>query len=633
MATHERQPYSGKERKLVITIDVGTTFSGVSYALLDPGLVPQIQPVTQYVRTFESVSRIQLVARFVGQKEPRGDSKVPSIVCYSQDGTVVAAGAETDPETNDALAEMDDVITVEWFKLHLRPPHLAPSQEFVLQKLRSFPKSKTPVQVFGDFLRYLFQSTKTYIMDSDSDLSWDSVEKNIYFVLSHPNGWEGKQQSQMRKAAIAAGLVDKSEASERISFVSEGEASLHFCLNKHPNLHNERESDGILIVDCGGGTIDVSAYAQTIKGRFKEITPPACIFQGSIFVTCRAKEYLKRKSNARSQDEIEALSSTFDKVNKCTFNGPNTPCYVRVQSRGLKYNDPEFDIQSGRTKIVGTQVASFFEPALQDIIRLINRQRSVSTVTIKTVLFVGGFARSKYLFSQLSSHLIHGVSIIRADTIHLNKAVADGAVSYYLDHYVTARMSKYSYGIRASVLFNPVDPEHARRENTKFMEADGKYYIPGTFSTILKRDTEVSEETRFRKSYQCLFTLEEFFHWTEGTTSLQCYRGEAESPPRWIDIEPDSFHDTCVIKADVTNVKKRLSPRYDGDTIHLYFQFDRDVEMLFGLTELKTYSTWKENGREKRCVSPVILSSIRSPDSPGVKQSSFMMTEVYQAEK
>ena len=37
----------------------------------------------------------------------------------------------------------------------------------------------------------------------------------------------------MRRAAINAGLVATvSEASERISFVTEGEASLHFCLNK-----------------------------------------------------------------------------------------------------------------------------------------------------------------------------------------------------------------------------------------------------------------------------------------------------------------------------------------------------------------------------------------------------------------
>jgi hypothetical protein len=50
-------------------------------------------------------------------------------------------------------------------------------------------------------------------------------------VLSHPNGWEGKEQSQMRKAAVKAGLVPDTQAGHaRISFVTEGEASLHFAI-------------------------------------------------------------------------------------------------------------------------------------------------------------------------------------------------------------------------------------------------------------------------------------------------------------------------------------------------------------------------------------------------------------------
>jgi hypothetical protein len=53
----------------------------------------------------------------------------------------------------------------------------------------------------------------------------------MYFVLSHPNGWEGKEQSQMRKAAIQAGLVpDNPSGHSKISFVTEGEASLHFAI-------------------------------------------------------------------------------------------------------------------------------------------------------------------------------------------------------------------------------------------------------------------------------------------------------------------------------------------------------------------------------------------------------------------
>ncbi|KAM6497431.1 hypothetical protein JOM56_007904 [Amanita muscaria] len=515
---------------------------------------------------------------------------------------------------------MDDVIRVEWFKLHLRLPHLAASQEFEIQSL---PKNKTPVQAFGDLLRYLFQSTKKYITDSEL-CSWDSVERNIDFILSHPNGWEGKQQSQMRKAAIAAGLVDKSEALERISFVSEGEASLHFCLNKKPTLHNvgfvlyfcpglgaddtqSQERDGILVVDCGGGTIDVSAYSQTIKGRFKEITQPECLLQGSIFVTCRAKQYLEQRlqnSKYGSKDEIEAITSEFDRITKCTFNTPDTPSYVKF--RGFNHNDPEFDIRSGRIKIIGSQIACFFEPAVQDIIRVIDRQ-SKTTVNVKTVLLVGGFARSEYLFSQLSSHFnSRSVNILRADTTHLNKAVADGAVSYYLDHYVTARVSKNSYGIKTNLLFDFTDPEHARRRKMRFMRPNGRYYIPDGFSTILKTGTTVNEETEFRKPYNVLLTPEEFTRWAEDSTCLKCYRGEAESPPEWIDIEPNSFHDACVIKVDMTNVKSNMSLNYNTLTEKDYYHFAHDVVMLFGLTELKAYVTWKENGIEKRSEAAVV---------------------------
>ena len=44
-----RTAYQGPKRKLVIAMDLGTTFSGVSYALLDPGKVPDIRTVNRYV--------------------------------------------------------------------------------------------------------------------------------------------------------------------------------------------------------------------------------------------------------------------------------------------------------------------------------------------------------------------------------------------------------------------------------------------------------------------------------------------------------------------------------------------------------------------------------------------------------
>jgi len=45
-----KQPglYNGHKKALTIALDVGTTFSGVSYVVLDPGEIPKIYKVTRY---------------------------------------------------------------------------------------------------------------------------------------------------------------------------------------------------------------------------------------------------------------------------------------------------------------------------------------------------------------------------------------------------------------------------------------------------------------------------------------------------------------------------------------------------------------------------------------------------------
>ena len=40
-------PYKGNGRKLIIGIDIGTTFSGVAYCVLDPGEVPKVISITR----------------------------------------------------------------------------------------------------------------------------------------------------------------------------------------------------------------------------------------------------------------------------------------------------------------------------------------------------------------------------------------------------------------------------------------------------------------------------------------------------------------------------------------------------------------------------------------------------------
>ena len=97
------------------------------------------------------------------------------------------------------------------------------------QMSTELPRGKTIVDVFADYMRYLFDSTEALFKSSELTVRWDSIS-GIELVLSHPNGWGGPQQSQLRSAAIKAGIVPDTPAGRaHVQFVTEGEACFNFC--------------------------------------------------------------------------------------------------------------------------------------------------------------------------------------------------------------------------------------------------------------------------------------------------------------------------------------------------------------------------------------------------------------------
>jgi len=94
------------------------------------------------------------------------------------------------------------------------------------------PRDKTLQDVFADFIRYLFDSAKAFIQEHEpmGKELWESLESNIDLILSHPNGWEGREQAFLRKSVVRAGVFAEEEARSHVSFVTEGEATLGFCV-------------------------------------------------------------------------------------------------------------------------------------------------------------------------------------------------------------------------------------------------------------------------------------------------------------------------------------------------------------------------------------------------------------------
>ncbi|PFH46144.1 hypothetical protein AMATHDRAFT_8154 [Amanita thiersii Skay4041] len=588
----QRQPYGGLKRGLVMALDIGTTFSGVSYAILEPNQVPKIHGVTQYP----------------GQANG-GDSKIPSIVCYDSSGKVFAVGAETDPDINPDLLYEDGIERAEWFKLHIKLPHLNQEQNLKLEQMPKLPPNKTGVDAYGDLLAYLYQATKTYICQRQGSDIWDSVANNVDYILTHPNGWEGKQQSELRRAARLAGLVNnEADALKKVHFVTEGEASLHFCLSKIPTALDQHGKDGVMVVDAGGGTIDISTYTRVSENNFKEIAPTECLYQGSVFVTRRATFFLQKllaRSKFNSTEIIDTMTKFFSKTTKTSFKTPSKTYFIRF-GRGSD-NDNEYGIKAGSLKISGHEIAGFFEPAIKGIIENIEKQSKNSTKPIRAVFLVGGFSTSDYLFARLEEHFkSRNIKILRPDA-YLNKAVPEGAVSYHLDHCVTSRMSKFSYGIRASEVYDVDNAEHKARESTAFYSLSGVRRVPGGFSTILAKAVEVSETREFRDSFGNTLNQEEFNNFKIKTIPIRCYRGEENKAPRWFDEAPGKFESLCEISADLTPIKSSIKPQYKESTP--YYVIDYDVILLFGLTELRAQIGWKENGVEKRGPASVVYDS------------------------
>jgi len=68
-----------------------------------------------------------------------------------------------------------------------------------------------------------------------------------------------------------------------------------------------------------------------------------------------------------------------------------------------------------------------------------------------------------------------------------SKAVADGAIGFYCDHHVSARMSKFMYGVEFLREMNPSDPDHVARKERLCELPSGPKLLPDAFDCILSR--------------------------------------------------------------------------------------------------------------------------------------------------
>ncbi|KAF9443533.1 hypothetical protein P691DRAFT_679352 [Macrolepiota fuliginosa MF-IS2] len=383
-----------QKTRLLLGFRIGATHSRISYSILEPGKGPEIRGIHQ----------------FPGQPIP-GKATIPSVIYYSRDGEVRAAGNDVGRDCTEALIRNENWVKAERFVLHFQPKDKVPRQN--LTPLPPLPLRKTAVEVLSDFLVYLNNSAKWYIREflpvGSGSITWDKVP--IHYVLSHPNEWAEPQQSLMRQAVEAAGLITDN-GQNQLSFVPEGEACLDFSIRLEPTDPIWRT--GVIIITTNNETVDINSYTSgTSQATFIETTEPQCYARGSGFVTQAAQEHLYGLlKDSRFHSDIPDMVQYFNRVIKPAFCNPGEAYYIPLSS--TRDTHVRLHIREGKLRLDGADIATFYQPLIKCIIDGALTQRRITRRPLYNVLLLGNLASNDYVLGRVQDGLKpHGAGVKR----------------------------------------------------------------------------------------------------------------------------------------------------------------------------------------------------------------------------
>ncbi|CAE6539073.1 unnamed protein product [Rhizoctonia solani] len=319
-------------------------------------------------------------------------------------GLAVSFGAEALAPEIEEQAEDNNWFLAKYFKLHLHPDDMKARHNLTLDAL---PPGVAIAQIYTDFLGYLLKYTREFFEDRilDGKSIWERYSSDMEVILAHPNGWALREQTFLRKCAVDSGFSTSEKAQKNIRFLTEAEASVHFCIH-NTNLGDRlKTGTNFAVCDAGGSTVDSTLY------RVKSVHPTleleekrasACVQAGAIFVDLEAERHLQRtlSSIELGEDEVKDYTKAgmkdFEAGAKRSFQDESAGQNITVGSS--RFNNSSIGIRRGRMALSGATMKSFFDVCAQEIISSVDQQ--IDGLSVPHILLVGGFGDSPFLREQ-----------------------------------------------------------------------------------------------------------------------------------------------------------------------------------------------------------------------------------------
>ncbi|XP_077350987.1 heat shock 70 kDa protein 12A isoform X4 [Festucalex cinctus] len=540
---------SGMAFVVVVAIDFGTTSSGYAYAFT------------------KEPECIHTMRRWEGGDPGVSNQKTPTTILLTPDRKFHSFGYAA----RDFYHDLDPSESKHWLYLEKFKMKLHTTANLSINTDLQAANGKRVKAL--DIFAYALAFFKEQALKELSDQTGGEFDNNdVRWVITVPAIWKMPAKQFMREAAYKSGLVSRDNP-EQLIIALEPEAASIYCrklrLHQMVDLSNQttqngfsptdnvgstmtqaankehvrrnrqsrtflvenvigelwselEEGDRYVVVDCGGGTVDLTVHQIRLpEGHLKELYKASGGPYGSLGIDY---EFEKLLCQIFGQDFIDQfkikrpaawvdLMIAFESRKRAAAPGRANPLNINLpfsfidyykKFRGhsvehaLRKSNVDFVKWSsqGMLRMSPDAMNSLFKPTIDHIIQHINELFEKPEVSdIKFLFLVGGFAESA-LLQQAVQNMLHGRSrIIIPHDVGLT--ILKGAVLFGLDpSIIKIRRSPLTYGV--GVLNRFVEGKHPPE---KLLVKDGTRWCTDVFDTFIAADQSVALGEMVKRSY------------------------------------------------------------------------------------------------------------------------------------
>ncbi|OTA99090.1 hypothetical protein M426DRAFT_257606 [Hypoxylon sp. CI-4A] len=382
---------------LIIGIDVGMSCTGVAYSnLRKSGLL---------------ASSIRVLNRW---EHRATEDKVPTVVVYDKNNlergpTTWGFGSESE------IARSPDRAFGHWFKQRFCP---SPSSRI---------QGHT---IYEDFLSKLYGHIKKEFPDRALyNASWDTAA--IEFLFSVPATWDSLTAEKFKLIAMKAGFASRPRH-RVITTLTEPQAVATFAISGEKGIF--KDNDQMLIVDAGGGTVDLCLVQVNNKDSkrilLSEIRPVSGEDAGSTYIDVAfedlAKQQLEKVDPQRLGRHTPAslawelmMSRDFQncklRLGKDTY-AEDVVFPVKVPSLTSGDSIESCNIENGEMQFEWGQLMRMFDEQIEEIAKNIDEVLD----RLDHIILSGGLGASEYVQKQLEARYNQQSArkILRDVTLH-----------------------------------------------------------------------------------------------------------------------------------------------------------------------------------------------------------------------